>query len=192
MAAGIVSPVLATLVWLILFNSYRQEKKVLVKQLVLQLKAPDICSMTTPPAPVANTQQTDAFINPVLLASAGSVSNSGQLLLDGPSSSSSMVFGTGSSRRAASGDPFMYDPDDPIMMAEPAENIQRVARQITQRCLQRWDGFMGFRASTDSLGRQSGIWRERFDGVRCASLLLAFRRLNSSLAYNQPGNTGRP
>jgi len=82
------------------------------------------------------------------------------------------------------------DHDDPASMAEPAEDITRAAREITLRCLQRWDGFPGLRPSTDSLGRKSGIWRDKFESVRYASLLLAFHKFNVSLASNQPGNTG--
>ena len=181
---GVASPIMGTLVWLLLLNSYRLEKKMLVKQVVKHVRAPDICSMgqaATSAAPI---------INPILLASdasvMSSVSHSGQLLLDGaPSVSPTDIQG-----RSACGNSGVYDPDDPILMAEPAEEVRTVAREIALRCMQRWDGFLGLKASTDSLKRPSGIWRGKFDGVRCATLLLAFRKLNGSLAYNQPGNTG--
>ena len=45
----------------------------------------------------------------------------------------------------------------------------------------RWDGFMGFRAGHDGLGRTLGVWRDKFDGVRFAVLLLAMRKLNEQL-----------
>ena len=127
----------------------------------------------------------------MLPTSPNSGSNSGQLLL-GEAPSSGIVPGHELRlRRGISGDPAVYDPDDPSTVgAETAEEVQQVGKQIVLRCLQRWDGFMGFRASTDSLGRQSGIWREKFDGVRIAALLLALRKLNASMGYTQPDNTG--
>jgi len=56
-----------------------------------------------------------------------------------------------------------------------------VAKQITIRCLRRWDGLLGIRAGSDGLGRRSGIWRDKFDGVRYGVLLLAMRKLNVDL-----------
>ena len=178
---GIASPVIAIVVFLLIFNTYRLEKKMLVKQVMKNMRAPDICAPSVVTIPTAN---------PILLRSSSSLHNSGQLLL-GDNPFSGIVPGHPSRRRGVFGDPSVYDPDDPgTTGAAAAEEVQRVGKEITLRCLQRWDGFMGFRASTDSLGRQSGIWREKFDGVRIASLLLAFRKLNASLGYNQPGNTG--
>ncbi|KAL0049266.1 hypothetical protein WJX82_010048 [Trebouxia sp. C0006] len=178
--AGICSSLLAIAVWVLLFNSYRLEKKMLIKQVVKHLQASDICNIAGGSAAAVPTP------NPIM-TTANSISSSGHLLLDVPSSG--IVPGL-TMRRSAPADPFFYDPDDGIIPSEPAKDIQQVAKEITLRCLQRWDGFMGFRASTDSLGRQSGIWRERFDGVRFASLLLAFRKLNAALAFNQPGDSG--
>jgi len=178
--AGIVSPLLGIALWLLLFNSYRLEKKMLVKQVVKHLQASDICNIADASAAAAPTP------NPIM-TTANSISSSGQLLLDVPSSG--IVPGL-TMRRSAPADPLFYDPDDAVMPSEPAKDIQQVAKEITLRCLQRWDGVMGFRASSDSLGRQSGIWRDRFDGVRFASLLLAFRKLNAALAFNQPGDSG--
>ena len=60
--------------------------------------------------------------------------------------------------------------------------MKTVAKQITVRCLRRWDGFLGIRASSDGLGRRSGIWRDKFDGVHYAVLLLAMGRLNETLS----------
>lgn len=65
--------------------------------------------------------------------------------------------------------------------AEPSPETKKTAQQITRRCLRRWDGFMGFRASSNSGGIRAGIWRDKFDTVRCAVLLLAFRKLNQAL-----------
>ena len=40
---------------------------------------------------------------------------------------------------------------------------------------------MGFRAGHDGLGRTLGVWKDKFDGVRFAVLLLAMRKLNEQL-----------
>ncbi len=82
-------------------------------------------------------------------------------------------------------------PDDPEVTPELAEDIRRAGKEIAVRCLQRWDGFFGVRAARDSLGNKSGVWRDRFESVRYASLLLAFRKYNEKLAPSQAGNTGR-
>jgi len=63
----------------------------------------------------------------------------------------------------------------------PTKEMQSVAKQITIRCLRRWDGLLGIRAGSDGLGRRSGIWRDKFDGVRYGVLLLAMRKLNVNL-----------
>lgn len=83
-----------------------------------------------------------------------------------------------------------YADDDPAVTPELAEDIRRAGKEIAVRCLQRWDGYLGLRASRDSLGNKSGIWRDRFDGVRHATLLLAFRKYNEKLAAMQTGSTG--
>ncbi|KAL0039773.1 hypothetical protein WJX77_007596 [Trebouxia sp. C0004] len=64
---------------------------------------------------------------------------------------------------------------------DSTREIQSLARQITVRCLRRWDGLLGIRAGSDGLGRRSGIWRDKFDGVRYGVLLLAMRKLNADL-----------
>ncbi len=63
----------------------------------------------------------------------------------------------------------------------PTKEMRSVAKQITIRCLRRWDGLFAFRAGSDGLGRRSGIWRDKFDGVRYGVLLLAMRKLNVDL-----------
>jgi len=64
---------------------------------------------------------------------------------------------------------------------DPTSEMKSVARQITVRCLRRWDGLLGIRAGSDGLGRRSGIWRDKFDGVRYGVLLLAMHKLNADL-----------
>ena len=68
-----------------------------------------------------------------------------------------------------------------LMLSSATTEMQSVARQITLRCLRRWDGVLGIRAGSDGLGRRSGIWRDKFDGVHYAVLLLTMRKLNETL-----------
>lgn len=69
-----------------------------------------------------------------------------------------------------------------------------VAKEMTQRCLRRWDSILALRAFTDSQGRGQGIWRERYEGVRASVMLLALFNLNQQLQTNAElpsgGNTG--
>ena len=70
--------------------------------------------------------------------------------------------------------------------------MKSVARQITVRCLRQWDGLLGIGAGSDGLGR-SGIWGDKFDGVRYGVLLLAMRKLNADLlsSSTQPSESSR-
>ena len=56
--------------------------------------------------------------------------------------------------------------------------MKLVAAEITRLCSQRWNGNLGISAGNDSFGGKAGIWRAKFDGVRCAVLLLTFQRVN--------------
>ena len=56
--------------------------------------------------------------------------------------------------------------------------VRSAACSITWRCLQMWDGFMGLRARTDSAQKRAGIWLDKFETVRGASMLLALQRVN--------------
>lgn len=64
---------------------------------------------------------------------------------------------------------------------DSTSEMKSVARQITVRCLPGWDGLLGIRAGSDGLGRRSGIWRDKFDGVRYGLLLLAMSKPNADL-----------
>ena len=63
--------------------------------------------------------------------------------------------------------------------ASPA--MLKVAKEMTHRCLRRWDSFLALRASTDSQGMGQGIWRARYEGVRASVMLLAIHNLNRRL-----------
>ena len=77
--------------------------------------------------------------------------------------------------------------DEP--MGVPSNEMKAVAKQITVRCLRRWDGFLGIRARSDGVGRRSGIWKDKFDGVHYAVLLLAMRKLNETLNSATPDSS---
>ena len=169
---GVVSPLCGILIWLLLFNSYRAEKNMLIKQVMVHIRAHHMCR--TASDALATTS------NPMLLRSADSLSGSGAL--DAPmitAPMSSVILNT-------------YDlaDDNPDVTPELAEDMRKAGKEIAVRCLQRWDGVLGLRASRDSLGNKSGIWRDRFESVRFASLLLAFRKYNEVLAPSRTGNTG--
>jgi len=66
----------------------------------------------------------------------------------------------------------------------PSAEMKQAASEIARQCLHLWDGFLGIHAGSDSAGAKAGVWRGNFDGVRCAVLLLAFRKLNKSLQMN--------
>ena len=70
----------------------------------------------------------------------------------------------------------------------PSTEMKKAAMQIAQQLLRRWDAALGIRAGTDAGGAKAGIWRRKFDGVRCAALLLAFKKFNKNLQIQ----SGRP
>ncbi len=74
----------------------------------------------------------------------------------------------------------------------PSAEMKQAASEIARQCLRLWDGFLGIHAGSDSAGAKAGVWRGKFDGVRCAVLLLAFRKLNKSLQMHSdaPSNFG--
>ena len=74
--------------------------------------------------------------------------------------------------------------DDAVAAAQghaPSAEMKKAASEIARQCLRQWDGFLGIHAGTDSAGAKAGVWRGKFDGVRCAVLLLAFRKMNKGL-----------
>ena len=58
--------------------------------------------------------------------------------------------------------------------------VRSAACSITWRCLQMWDGFMGWRAKTDSAKKRAGIWLDKFETVRYSSMLLALQKVNAA------------
>ncbi len=77
----------------------------------------------------------------------------------------------------------------------PLVDVRTVARHITTRCLRRWDGFLAVRAGKDSLDRRKGVWKDKFESVRSAAMLLAFRKVNATLqkqVLRAPPDTPEP
>ena len=70
----------------------------------------------------------------------------------------------------------------------PSTEMKSAAMHIAQQCLRFWDGTFGICPGTDAGGAKAGVWRQKFDGVRCAALLLAFQKLNRNLQMQ----SGRP
>ena len=77
------------------------------------------------------------------------------------------------------------------MPASATPATQQTARTIAVRSLRWWDAFLGFRAGHDGLGRPLGVWKDKFDGVRFAVLLLAMRKLNQQIKLRRkaPGTS---
>lgn len=189
-AAAVVGPSIALGTWFLLTWNYRSEKKIITDEVMKRLKVSDICAVDSAlqyaPAGVSSTGQAKqakkigAFHSAELELQA----------LRNPAKRSSLddVIGSGSftSAVSASSDAppqvtSIFRSGGHASYGEPSPETKKTAREITRRCLRRWDGLLGIRASSDSLGNRAGIWRDRFDTVRCAVLLLAFRKLNQAL-----------
>lgn len=69
--------------------------------------------------------------------------------------------------------------------------MMTVAGAITYRCLNRWDAVLGHKAKSDNGGRRPGIWMDKFETVRYASMLLALHRLNANITSQSTGNLWR-
>jgi len=85
------------------------------------------------------------------------------------------------------------DPDDPVRPDDvvlddqpPTKEMKDVARDIVTWCFLRWGGPFGARAGSDSMGVKLGIWNDRFENVRCAVMLLAFRQVNANHKSKDP------
>ena len=66
----------------------------------------------------------------------------------------------------------------------PSPAMLKVAKDMTQRCLRRWDSILALRAAVDSQSKGQGIWRDRYEGVRASVMLLALHNLNKQLQAN--------
>ena len=226
MVWGVVGGVLGACVtfftWLAVTYSYRMDKRMVIREVLRNLKVADIASalhqhQLDEQSAQATAQQQAALMRNSPLAAATLQSRSLQTIPSSPirgglsmqcsSSSSRPMLSPTQSLSAQSfrsdsdvvQNPLLhalglscvaapcYKPDNGNMHVDttlgPTQAMKNVAKQITVRCLRRWDGFLGIRASADGLGRGSGIWRDKFDGVHYAVLLLAMNRLNETMSY---------
>lgn len=184
--AAVFTGSVTALTWFAVTYSYRTDKKTMVTEVVKHLKIADVASaaesaQAAAPQPITNTttaqnislQRLNSGPSSQLLPTQSSSTQSADsyavqnplLLVPG------LSHATATSSRQGSN-----------AMAGPSADMKDVARQITVRCLRRWDGFLGIRASSDGVGRRSGIWKDKFDGVHFAVLLLAMHRLNETLS----------
>lgn len=150
--------------WVLLTNSYRLDRQMVIKQVVQHVTEADITigndSALDFDAPDAGSSIPDPLLD--------SIGSMGAKLIKSASGNAAATMSRNSATRSS-------------------EHVSRVAKEITMRCLQRWDGPMALRASTDSLGTRSGIRKDKFDSVRAASMLLAMRRYNHSLRDSTAG-----
>lgn len=162
---AIASACVALSLWVLLTNSYRLERLMVIKQVAQHVSESDITAAPEA-ATSANLPGNGSIPNHLL----DSVDTADAGLIEGA------VFGAAARTMTRKGG------------VGAGEEVSKVAKQITKRCLQRWDGFMGLRANTDSLGMRSGIWRSKFDCVRFASMLLAMRQYNENLKESHAGH----
>lgn len=153
--------------WALLTNSYRLDRQMVIRQVAKHVTEADLAAVNAAPAlsempdmPIRR----NSTLNPILDSSSMDIGLIG-----------SAVDATRNMTREGN------------MGAN--EDIRAAATQITKRCLQRWDGFMALRADSDSLGRRTGIWKTKFDGVRCAAMLLAMRLYNEGLQDSHAGES---
>lgn len=153
--AAVLGPTIPTVAWLIVTYSYRKTKLMIIREVGRHVTEADL-GPATPEDPSGWGHRS----MPHVLSSAR---HSGDPLLTvNPLSAQYPVSAHHTAEAAPSG-------------------MQKVARHIAVRSLRRWDGILGFRAGSDGLGNAQGVWRDKFEGVRFAVLLLAMRKLNEEL-----------
>ncbi|DBB17410.1 TPA: hypothetical protein ACH3X3_014441 [Trebouxia sp. C0006] len=220
-AYGVVAGVLAACVpaftWLAITYSYRMDKRMVVAEVVKNVRPADISSRS-PLQPVDSAVVRPVWVpqgdsNPFMSAMQAGRSRSMQRINSAPSSarqSNQFTGGFAPSRQlSTASDQASLHPVQSDMVHNPllapgtmrtapghvaldrggmhdarldsTSEMKSVAKQITVRCLRGWDGLLGIRAGSDGLGRRSGIWRDKFDGVRYGVLLLAMSKLNADL-----------
>ena len=185
-AVGVLGALIAGFTWLAVTYSYRVEKHMVVTEVVKNLKVADIASVEQSAQAAVAVQQEAHISNPLVAAPIGqsrilqrsrSASTVHCFRSESDAVQNPLLRAVGLSSAAAP----LHRADDNMNTGTPTREMRSVARQITVRCLRRWDGFLGIRASSDGLGRRSGIWRDKSDGVHYAVLLLALNRLNETI-----------
>ena len=63
---------------------------------------------------------------------------------------------------------------------------------MVRLCLRQWDGLLGMYAGSDPFGGRNGVgvWRGKFENVRCAALVLAMHRANKAKLSNSSSAGG--
>lgn len=64
--------------------------------------------------------------------------------------------------------------------------MRQAAGEMVRLCLRQWDGPLGLYAGSDPFGGRNGVgvWRGKFENVRCAALVLAMHRANKARLSN--------
>ena len=139
--------------------------------------------LSIPPQALLQSASSISQLNPLLRGRSSSLSSSSHALQSSHSSVANAVQHSQSTAANAlhSAQGSSTSPQSASDSESASKESKAVAKQITVLCLRRWDGFLGIRAGSDGLGRQRGIWREKFDGVHSAVLLLAMLKLNQAL-----------
>ncbi|DBA76141.1 TPA: hypothetical protein ACH3X1_009878 [Trebouxia sp. C0004] len=157
---GVAGPAAGVAAWLTITYSYRRSKRRLVLQVGKQLQLKhisydkDIHSNNATQHSSPNMVQMTTLTNPLITSQSSGLQR----------------------------DSSMTPLTDELIPAEvPSTGMKEAAMQIAQQLLRRWDAALGIRPGTDAGGAKAGIWRRKFDGVRCASLLLAFQKFNKIL-----------
>ena len=202
--AAVVTGSVTAFTWFAATYSYRTDKKTMVTEVVNHLKVADIATDSAAGSAQAAASHEGTLFSKKPMATPVMQNRNLQRISSTPSRQMSSM--QSSSVQSADSDavqnPLLLVPGSPQTAATshrigstlqdqtgPSKEMQAVAKQITVRCLRRWDGFLGIRASSDGVGRRSGVWKDKFDGVHYAVLLLAVHRLNVTLdnAAQEPG-----
>lgn len=196
--SGIISPIVAFIIWMAITYSYRASKRRIVLEIVKRVKFEDISSRGSGSA--SSSRVDDVLTGGLASVTACGVDvparNGGGLevaneMFVNPAAATEAAAGRQALRQlsglttASSTTPLTLNiiasTHDDSMHEESMRQVRQAAASIAQHCLKHWDQFCGIRAQTDSTGIKAGIWRPRFESVRCAALLVAFGRTNEKM-----------
>ncbi|KAA6418227.1 MAG: hypothetical protein FRX49_11736 [Trebouxia sp. A1-2] len=166
---GVAGPAAGVAAWLAITYTYRRSKRRLVLQVRKRFQLKHISYDKDAHSVSANQHSSSAMVQMPTVTSPLIAKQ-----LPGSQTDSVMT-------------PFDDELTSSIQASEvPSNTMRRAAVQIAQQCLRCWDRTLGICPATDAGGAKAGIWGQKFDGVRCAALLLAFQKLNRHLQM-QPG-----
>ncbi|DBA88078.1 TPA: hypothetical protein ACH3X2_005079 [Trebouxia sp. C0005] len=166
---GVAGPAAGVAAWLAITYTYRRSKRRLVLQVRKRFQLKHISYDKDAHSVSANQHSSSAMVQMPTVTSPLIAKQ-----IPGSQTDSVMT-------------PFDDELTSSIQASEvPSNTMRRAAVQIAQQCLRCWDRTLGICPATDAGGAKAGIWGQKFDGVRCAALLLAFQKLNRHLQM-QPG-----